>query len=117
MTSSEDEGLKKKAPSTQIKTWIIIIPVKNSDSVEYPRDTRSRWVIPNDGVTFILLYIEVALTHSVTRLDFMWAYREEMTLRWQETWSSDAWFDWQRSLSIATIVKAEESLKKKVYYS
>lgn len=42
MTSSEDEGLKKKAPSTQIKTWIIIIPVKNSDSVEYPHDTRSR---------------------------------------------------------------------------
>lgn len=57
---------------------------ENTDIVEYPCDEPTTWsrrVIPNNSVTLILLYIEVALTHSVTRHDFMWAYREEVTLK------------------------------------
>lgn len=72
MTSLADGLLKKKAPSTQIKTWIIFIPVKtvtlrNICVTEVLKKKKNM----KQGVTFILLYIEAALTHSVTRHDFM----------------------------------------------
>lgn len=84
MTSLEDEWLQKGTIHTN-KNVDSYHSCKNSDTVEYLHDKlkpsmRSQWVIPNNGVTFILLHIEVALTHSVTRHDFRWAYNEENTL-------------------------------------
>ncbi len=64
----------KKAPFSQIKTWIIIIPAKivtlwNICVIKLKPSTRSRCVIPNNSVTFIPLQTEVAMTYSVTRYD------------------------------------------------
>lgn len=63
MTSLEDERLKKRHTN------------KNHYRSCKKNNTVTLWNILRDTkkphVTFILLYIEVALTHSVTRHDFM----------------------------------------------
>lgn len=54
----------EKAPSTQIKTWIIIIPVERRETVEKQKTKPGEQV---SDPSIILLYTEVAWTHSVTR--------------------------------------------------